>query len=91
MASSYISKVELTLNRDKLVNGWILYFTENMPSERLYFILEEAIRMHGKAYRTLVDENALAWNLEENCDFRLGFNDNLALQFGVYHDNSVGN
>lgn len=84
--SSDINKVELTLDKENLVNGWILYFTPNLPSDRYYSILDEAIKMHGKNYRSKISENSLAWSLDDGKDFRLGFDDNLALQVGVYYD-----
>ncbi len=86
--TSDINRVELTLDKTDKINGWIIYFNPDLSADHYYAILDEAIKMHGKKYESRISENALAWNLEDGRDFRLGFDDNLALKFGVYHDNN---
>ncbi len=79
-----ISKIELNTDSCDCLTSWKLYFSPQLPAEKFYGILQQAIEIHGKDYRSSLSDNAIIWRLENGRDFRLSFDGNLALQFGLY-------
>jgi len=82
--TSDIKMVEVYLSEKNKVAGWKVHFTPALPEDKFCSILNDCIKLHGKEYKLNVSANVIGWNLEDSKNFLLSFDDDQAIQYGMY-------